>query len=276
VSKVMPYYAYSVGEDWSRFYTGLAAGESENIAKWLIGEDGTCSSRIDWLVSPDAINEFERTRPFNQKHDRSFFDVQEISPKPSRVCYEQWFERLLERDRLNLGVAGQVVTCEVPVNARRGQNKGRIDLVSVSSDRETIYLLELKKWGSNEPLIRCLIEVYTYFRSMSEEARRRFCKEFVGKDTARIVLCPLIFDDSQAASELKELGPFYKAVEDAIDGSMADLIGGQYKHIAYHVLSRGGRDIEDLIMEATVKAKVAARQMPAEEVLKYQCAIPAK
>ena len=275
MSRVIPYYEYLTGEDWSRFYTGLISGKSESIAKWLL-ED----SRINWLIHPHSIKTFNRVERegaelFNIRRAGAFFDVKHISKKPSDARYEQWLEKLIVRERLRLDTVGDIVTCEVPFNSMQGgQNKGRIDLVSVSPDHSTIYLLELKKWASHEPLVRCLIEVYTYFRSISKESLSRFCEEFVGSKSAKIVLCPMIFDDSLAANELNEKGASYAAVEKIIDENMEHMIGGGCSHIAYQVICRNDPVISRLVSEAIVKAEVAANRREAADVLAYQDKLP--
>ncbi|MBQ7589505.1 MAG: hypothetical protein IJU47_02310 [Verrucomicrobia bacterium] len=52
---------------------------------------------------------------------------------------------------------------------RENFNKGtgKIDLVSISDNDENIYLIELKAAGSHETLLRCGLEIYTYYKQLN-------------------------------------------------------------------------------------------------------------
>lgn len=271
---------FDKADDWSLFYKELQSGKSADIASWLLETNSSGVKRIDRLVSVGSIQTFDRTRRkdkwiYNLHRGAAFFDVKEVAKKASKnIRYEPWFEKLLYRERFVGDVIGEICGCEIPLNETGRESKGRIDLVSVSSNKDVIYLLELKKWGSTEPLIRCLIEVYTYFRSIIPTAYKTFCREFTGKETARIILCPLIFEDSLAFAELQNKSKMYLAVEDAIDQSMRKLVGGEYRHVAYQVISKDDSRLVPLINESMIKAEVAAHVRQASDVLIYQKKTP--
>lgn len=276
----MTYERFDKADDWSKFYKELQFGKSAEIASWLIETDSSGVRRIDRLVGSESIKTFDRTKQkakwiYNRHRGVAFFDVKEVSKKVSKhICYEQWFEKLLYRESFVFDVVGEVCGCEIPLNETGRESKGRIDLVSISPDKDSIYLLELKKWGSTEPLIRCLIEVYTYFRSIDPAAYKTFCREFSGKESTRIILCPLIFEDSLAFKELQNKSEAFKIVEREINQSMSNLIGGGYSHIAYQVIRKDDPKIVPLVDESVVKAEVAAHVRAVSDVLAYQNSIP--
>ena len=77
--------------------------------------------------------------------------------------------------------------------------RGRIDLLSVK--RNAVYVLELKKKDSVETYLRCLLEAYTYvktikrpnefFAQFGEKAKRRL---------SRFIVCPLVFESENPKS----------------------------------------------------------------------------
>ena len=48
----------------------------------------------------------------------------------------------------------------------RSTNYGKVDLVSVSEAKKEIYLMELKTYSSEETLLRCVCECYTYWKQI--------------------------------------------------------------------------------------------------------------
>lgn len=66
---------------------------------------------------------------------------------------------------------GEVIDYQVPLKAVRGDRAGKIDLIAV--DGTCVRLVELKRTSSREPLLRCILEIYTYYRILNHEIFRR-------------------------------------------------------------------------------------------------------
>lgn len=98
---------------------------------------------------------------------------------------------------------GRIKDYEIPLllyKNGRASNR-RIDLVSVSSDKKKVYILELKRVGSAESILRCLLEAFTYSMFIN---RKKFREEFEVEPFAKIVVCPLIFEGSTPYNQLVE------------------------------------------------------------------------
>lgn len=109
---------------------------------------------------------------------------------------------LLDSRRLTRDL-GEILDYEVPLNHASSRN---IDLISARA--KTLYILELKKCHSQETLLRCLLEAYTYSCLVD---RSRLKESFgFGQDTS-ICICPLIFDESAAFEELKLITKSHKS-----------------------------------------------------------------
>lgn len=63
------------------------------------------------------------------------------------------------------------------------QHIGKIDLMYLSTFEDTVYLMEFKKFNNEESLLRCVTEIYTYYKQVDKfrlvkEATKRCDVEF--------------------------------------------------------------------------------------------------
>ena len=76
--------------------------------------------------------------------------------------------------------------------------RGKIDLISVKDD--ALIILELKRLKSSETYLRCLLEAYTYVKTLKrpsnfiEEAKVKFG---LPDDVSRLMICPLVFQSEK-------------------------------------------------------------------------------
>lgn len=85
---------------------------------------------------------------------------------------------------------------ETPIFHTKYKGRGRnVDIISVKrGPNEKIYLHELKKNGSDETLLRCIMEAYTYSIMMDRQKLRH---DFGLTSKSKIVICPMFFRTSQ-------------------------------------------------------------------------------
>ena len=63
---------------------------------------------------------------------------------------------------------GKIIDYHTPLkNARTDKHVGKIDLISVTENE--IWLIELKKYDSDETLLRCILEAYTNYKMVDQE-----------------------------------------------------------------------------------------------------------
>lgn len=99
---------------------------------------------------------------------------------------------------------GELRNYEVPffVGKKNRAVGEKIDIISVTDAKRELYILELKNNQSNETLLRCLLEAFTY----SLFADRVRLKEAYGaSQNAKIVICPLIFKGTRPYKDFVEL-----------------------------------------------------------------------
>ena len=62
---------------------------------------------------------------------------------------------------------GKILDYQVPLkNVQTDKGVGKIDLLSHNENRNCLYILELKAPDSKETLLRCLLEAYTYYKTV--------------------------------------------------------------------------------------------------------------
>lgn len=76
---------------------------------------------------------------------------------------------------------GTVFDYQVPLKSTQKDKSGKIDLVSISNDSNNIYLIELKVADSKETLLRCGLEIHTYYKQLEQDNFKNFKKDIKGK-----------------------------------------------------------------------------------------------
>ena len=73
---------------------------------------------------------------------------------------------------------GNIIDYQVPLKGKQSDKIGKIDLVGYSEQNRRFSLIELKYHpsGSQETLLRCVLELYTYYKFLDKE---RFKADFI-------------------------------------------------------------------------------------------------
>ncbi|MGF7012318.1 Cft2 family RNA processing exonuclease [Lachnospiraceae bacterium PF1-21] len=159
-------------------------------------------------------------------------------------------------------ILGTILDYQVPLkNSRADKGLGKVDLISYNKDSNILYLLELKKpagSSSEESMLRCVLEGYTYLKIIDKEKLK---KDFKVPGDATVKTAPLVFSGSRqdleyqdpsrtnlhALMDLLTIKPFI--ISFAADGySVA--CESDSTHLKVHVL-RGSDQIGGSIIEVT-------------------------
>lgn len=103
---------------------------------------------------------------------------------------------------------GDILDYQVPLKNKQSDAAGKIDLLSYDAENDTVRILELKRPDSNETLLRCVLEGYTYKRLVDE---KRLLLDFSAKDSridpnrTQVKASPLIFINSNPYKEWKDI-----------------------------------------------------------------------
>lgn len=153
---------------------------SEIISDWLL-------KNIDVLTG-DYIKQVNREN-YNESHT----EIEE-DPKTSDHEEEDKIAKEMHKEKFYKDL-GEVFDYQVPLkNTNKDTGVGKIDLVAFNKDENNVYLLELKKRDSKETLLRCVLEIYTYWKQLNKENFKKSFK-FLPLD-ANIIPAVLVFKDS--------------------------------------------------------------------------------
>ena len=115
----------------------------------------------------------------------------------------------------SLNILGKVLDYQTPLKNERDDKAGKIDIVSYNKDIKTVYLLELKKEDNEETMLRCVLEIFTYSKTLDKD---KFLEDFnLPKDT-KIKASPLVFFNGSQYKEMVEGdNKFLKQLMDKLD-----------------------------------------------------------
>ena len=84
---------------------------------------------------------------------------------------------------------GQVLDYQIPLNDKKNDAAGAVDLLAYNETLNELYILELKRPDSDESLVRCITEIEAYYRTID----KRKLKTDFNKLNAKIVKGILLF-----------------------------------------------------------------------------------
>ena len=103
---------------------------------------------------------------------------------------------------------GKVIDYQTPLKNVAKDEAGKIDLLAY--DGKTLRILELKKPESDETMLRCVLEGFTYMTTIRD--KEKFLIDFdLPKDT-EIVACPFVFYNGEQYKEMQENRPNLKVL----------------------------------------------------------------
>jgi len=98
-------------------------------------------------------------------------------------------------------IIGKIIDYQTPLKDIQTDKAGKIDLLAYNESKKTLRILELKKPDSEETMLRCVLEAYTYLKVVD---KAKLLKDFgLPKDT-EIKACPFVFYDGEQHKEMKE------------------------------------------------------------------------
>lgn len=131
----------------------------------------------------------------------------------------------------SLNILGKVLDYQTPLKNERDDKAGKIDIVSYNKDIKTVYLLELKKEDNEETMLRCVLEIFTYSKTLDKD---KFLEDFnLPKDT-KIKASPLVFFNGSQYKEMVEGDNKY--LKDLIKKLEIELFYISKNNSEYHII----------------------------------------
>jgi hypothetical protein len=173
-----------------------------------------------------------RKKSFNSDHN----GIANVKSRLQKFGGLKYCEKLLAIALYNSGqmyCLGKILDYEVPLKEKqKPYNLGKIDLVSVDDITQSVKLIELKikkVRGTDETLLRAVLEIYTYCKLiMNSKSQDKFVKDF--ELPKHYQLQPAILTDEKALSGITLLNikeyPRLQALINAMNNELGKQIEG--------------------------------------------------
>ncbi len=160
---------------------------TEVIAKYLL-------DNYDDLFQEGRIPMVPRKSPYKQNtHD----GYQTYTNRKEENLAKYLFNQLPGKEK-QLEYIGTIIDYQVPLkNTQKDEGVGKIDLLSFNGN--DIFVLELKCEGTDETMLRCVLEAYTYLQQVDKE---KLVKDFgLNISNPKFHATPLVFQNSYPYQE---------------------------------------------------------------------------
>ena len=97
---------------------------------------------------------------------------------------------------------GKIIDYQTPLKSAKTDEAGKIDLLAY--DGEKLRVLELKKPDSKESMLRCVLEGFTYLKTVDQA---KLLKDFGLPMDTDVVACPFVFRRGEQWQEMQEERP---------------------------------------------------------------------
>lgn len=109
---------------------------------------------------------------------------------------------------------GRIIDYQTPLKSKRSDAAGKIDLLAY--DGTTLRILELKKPDSEETMLRCVLEGYTYLKTVDAE---KLLSDFMLPPDTKVMAGPLVFQEGPLWAELSENRPQLKRLMELLEST---------------------------------------------------------
>ena len=108
---------------------------------------------------------------------------------------------------------GRIEDYQTPLKSVRGDKAGKVDLLAF--DGEVMRILELKKPNSKETMLRCVLEGYTYLKTVDD---RKLVTDFgLDPDEVTVKACPFVFRRGEQQREMAQEWPHLRRLMALLD-----------------------------------------------------------
>ena len=98
-------------------------------------------------------------------------------------------------------IIGKIIDYQTPLKNIRVDKAGKIDLLAYNEEEKILRILELKKPDSEETMLRCVLEAYTYLKVVD---KAKLLKDFGLPKNTKIKACPFVFYDGEQYKEMQQ------------------------------------------------------------------------
>ena len=205
-------------------YSGVTSDKksyyTEIIAEWLLDNfylfDNIKMISRESSYKVDSHDGEIKNKNSNREEEKIAMELFNISQKEGKKFY----------------IIGKIFDYQTPLKNKQGDEAGKIDLLAYNKDSDTgiLRILELKKADSDETMLRCVLEAYTYLRIVD---KAKLLKDFDLPEDTIVKACPFVFFDGAQYKEIQEGRKYLKELMKNLDVEPIYLKGegGEYKAV---------------------------------------------
>ncbi|WP_338085188.1 hypothetical protein [Fusobacterium canifelinum] len=171
-----------VTSDKKAYYT-------EIIAKWLL--ENFCLFNNIKMISRKASYKVD-------SHNEIIKDIN--SNREEEKIAMKLFNASQNKGRI-FDIIGKIIDYQTPLKNVQTDKAGKIDLLAYNEDTRTLRILELKKPSSDETMLRCVLEAYTYLKIVD---KNKLLKDFSLPEDIVVKACPFVFFGKAQYNEMLE------------------------------------------------------------------------
>lgn len=116
------------------------------------------------------------------------------------------------------GEVVRIIDYQTPLKEKRDDHAGKIDLLGY--DGHDLMILELKDEDSEETMLRCVLEGYTYLKTVNHDKLMDDFAGELGSEPKAVIACPLVFEDGYQAQSMEQDMPKLEALMEIMSGGV--------------------------------------------------------
>lgn len=181
--------------DTKEYYT-------EIIAEWL----------LDNFYLFDTIKMISRESSYKVKTHDGKIKAENSNREEEKIAMELF--DYSQNKGVTFDIIGKIIDYQTPLKNVQKDDVGKIDLLAYNKDTKTLRILELKKPDSDETMLRCVLEAYTYLKIVD---RDKLLKDFELSEDTILKTCPFVFVDGAQYKEIQEDRKYLKELMKKLD-----------------------------------------------------------
>lgn len=162
-----------------------------------------------WLL--EHLDLLEQIKPITRQSSYLVEGHDGVPDNPDSNREEELIAMAMKRQG-SLSIVGQILDYQTPLKSVQTDKAGKIDLLAY--DGTTLRILELKEPDSKETMLRCVLEGYTYLRTVDQA---KLLVDFGLPADTEVKACPFVFRGGFQWNEMQQERPYLKRLAESLD-----------------------------------------------------------
>ncbi|WP_454945414.1 hypothetical protein [Fusobacterium hwasookii] len=162
---------------------------TEVVAEWILKN----------IYLFDYIKPITREKSYKVDSHDGIIKNEETKREEEKIAMKLF--DLSQNQRKVFDVIGKIIDYQTPLKDIQTDKAGKIDLLAYNKKEKILRILELKRPGSKETMLRCVLEAYTYSKVVD---KAKLLKDFGLAEDTVIKACPFVFYGKEQYREMQQ------------------------------------------------------------------------